>query len=174
MVVITGPVGAGKTTSIESLAELLDQRGEPVAAVDVDALRRVWPDDPSDPFHAGLGIANLAAIWPRFAQQGVRWLLLADVVEQPGQRADYESAIPGADVIIVRLEVPLDRVHKRLRGRESGDSLQWHLHRSGELQHLMVERAIGDIVIAVDDHGPAAVAQLIFTALRATTGSRPA
>lgn len=172
VVVITGPVGSGKTTSIELVAELLARRGEAVATVDVDALRRVWPDDPTDPFHAGLGMANLAAIWPQFARSGVHWLLLADVVEQPGQRADYQRAIPGADVVIVRLEVDLDRVHDRLRGRETGDSLDWHLHRSGELQQLMTERGIGDVVVTVDAQDPAAVAELIMEHLHVELGTR--
>ena len=83
VVVITGPVGAGKTTSLEELAEIIDRHGESVAAVDVDGLRRLWPGNADDPFHAGLGMANLAAIWPHFAERGARWLLLADVVELP-------------------------------------------------------------------------------------------
>ncbi|WP_091525544.1 hypothetical protein [Microlunatus soli] len=131
--------------------------------VDVDGLRRLWPANPDDPFHMRLAMANLAAIWPQFADRGARWLLLADVVEQPDQRADYQRAVPGAKIIIVRLDVPLDRVRARLRGRERDDSLDWHLHRSGELQQLMTDRGIGDIVVPVDDHGPEQVAELILT-----------
>jgi adenylylsulfate kinase-like enzyme len=39
VVVITGAVGAGKSTSMPALAELLAQRGESVAAIDLDSLR---------------------------------------------------------------------------------------------------------------------------------------
>jgi len=162
VIVITGPVGAGKSTSMQALAELLAQRGESVAMIDLDSLRALWPANPDDPFHARLGLTNLRAIWPHFAERGARWLLLTDAVEHPDQRVDYERAVPDAVTIIVRLDVPLERVHERLRGRESGESLEWHLHRSGELQQLMTERGVGDIVITVDDQDPEAVAQLML------------
>lgn len=162
VIIITGPVGAGKSTSMRALAELLAQRGESVAMIDLDSLRALWPANPDDPFHARLGLANLSSIWPHFAERGARWLLLTDAVEHPDQRADYEHAVPDSEIIVVRLNLPLDRVHERLRGRESGESLKWHLHRSGELQQLMTERGIGDVVVTVDDHDPKAVAQLML------------
>lgn len=162
VIVITGPVGAGKTTSMQALAELLAQRGESVAMIDLDSLRALWPANPDDPFHARLGLINLSAIWPHFAERGARWLLLTDAVEHPDQRVDYENVVPDAVTIIVRLNVPLERVHERLRRRESGESLDWHLHRSNELQQLMTERGVGDIVVTVDDHDPEAVARLML------------
>jgi adenylylsulfate kinase len=165
LIVITGPVGSGKTTTAEALGELLDARGETVAMIDVDALRRVWPANPADPFHVRLGLANLAAIWPNLHRAGVDWLLLADVVERPEERADYQAAVPGSRVTIVRLDVPLDRIHDRLHGREQGESLNWHLHRSGELQSIMTDRGIGDQLIAVDDHRPDEVATMILERL---------
>jgi energy-coupling factor transporter ATP-binding protein EcfA2 len=166
VVVITGPVGSGKTTSMSALAELLAQRGESVAAIDLDSLRALWPEDPDDPFHMRLGLRNLRAIWPHFAERGARWLLLADIVEHPDQRSAYEAAIPGPLMVILRLDVPLERVHERLRRRESGESLAWHLHRSGELHRMMTERGVGDIIVAVDDHDPAQVATLMLAEIQ--------
>ena len=121
VVVITGPVGTGKTTAADALAEFLADQGQAVAMIDLDSLRAVWPANPDDPFHAQLGIANLTAIWPNLAERGVHYLLLTDAVEHPGQRDDYQRAVPGARVTIVRLEVPLDIVHDRLRGRRSAN-----------------------------------------------------
>lgn len=166
VIVITGPVGAGKSTSMQALAELLAQRGEAVAAVDLDSLRALWLENPEDPFHARLGLANLSVIWPHFAERGAQWLLLTDAVEHPDQRRVYDEAIPGAVTIVVRLDVPLNRVHERLRGRESGGSLAWHLQRSGELQQMMTERGVGDIIVTVDDQDPGQVAALMLDAIQ--------
>jgi hypothetical protein len=151
---------------MRALWELLDREGEPAAMVDMDSLRALCPEDPADPFHAGLGLANLQAIWPQFAVRGARWLLLTDAVEHPAQRAVYEHAVPGAAVIIVRLDVPIDRVHRQLRGREVGSSLEWHLKRSVELQSMMTERGVGDLIVPIDGQKPPEVARLILDAVR--------
>lgn len=166
VVVITGPVGAGKSTSMRALGELLDREGEAAAMVDMDSLRALSPDDPADPFHAGLGLVNLQAIWPQFAERGARWLLLTDAVEHPTQRAVYEDAVPDATVIIVRLDVPIGRVHQQLRGREVGGSLDWHLKRSVELQSMMIERSVGDVVVSIDGQKPPEAASLILAAVQ--------
>ncbi|MFF0266966.1 zeta toxin family protein [Kribbella sp. NPDC004536] len=173
VVVITGPVGAGKTTTMQHLAELLAHQGKPVAALDLDTLRALWPANPDDPFHTHLGLTNLSAIWPHFAERGAGWLLLTDIVEHPDQRSDYEDAIPGASIVILRLDVPLDRLHERLRRRESGESLAWHLRRSDELHQLMTERGVGDVVVTVADETPPEVAGLVLEQLveRAATNS---
>lgn len=166
VVVITGPVGAGKSTTMEALATHLDRDHERVAMIDLDSLRALHPDDPDDLFHMELGYANLAAIWPQFAARGARWLLLTDAVERPEQRARYETAVPGARVVVVRLQVPLERIHAQLRRRETGGSLDWHLKRSVVLQSLMVERGVGDVVVPVDGESPAEVAALVLDAVR--------
>ena len=177
VVVITGPVGAGKTTAMGALAEFLSDQGQAVAMIDLDSLRAVWrspvPGNPDDPFHAQLGIANLKAIWPNFAERSVHYLLLTDAVEHPDQRNDFLRAVPGGRVTIVRLEIPLQIVHERLRGRESGASLEWHLHRSGELQRLMTDRGVGDIVLTLGEESPAEIAALIAYALRSRPNCRP-
>ncbi|GAA1596050.1 hypothetical protein GCM10009804_60740 [Kribbella hippodromi] len=164
--VITGPVGVGKSASMPALAGLLAERGEAVAAIDLDSLRTLWPDDPDDPFHTQLALTNLSAIWPNFAERGARWLLLTDIVEHPSQRSVYEDALPGALIVILRLDAPLDRVHERLHRRESGESLAWHLHRSTELHGMMTERGVGDIVVTVDDHDPLQVATLMLAEIQ--------
>lgn len=173
IVVITGPVGIGKTTTIGALAELLADQGHAVATIDLDDLRAVWPGNPDDPFHARLGMANLTAIWPNFAERGVHYLLLADVVEHPDQRDEYRRAVPGAEVTVVRLEIPLAIVHDRLRARDSGASHAWYLERSGELQQLMTDRGVGDIVLTLDQESPQEIAALIANALRSTHNALP-
>ena len=141
--------------------------------IDLDSLRALYPDDPDDPFHMGLGYANLAAIWPQFEARGAQWLLLTDAVERPEQRVRYERAVPHARVVVVRLDVPLERVHAQLRRRETGGSLDWHLERSVVLQSLMVERGVGDVVVPVDGESPGEVATLVLDVVRQHIATAP-
>lgn len=171
VLVVTGPVGAGKTTTVWALGDLLTERGEPGAVLDVDGLRAVWPKDAADPFAENLGRANMAAIWPNYLRRGIAWLLLADVVEQQSQRQLYQQAMPGAEIIIVRLDTPLDLIRQRLLARETDTSIDWYLDRSEELQTIMTERAIGDIVIDVADRTPADVATMILAAVQQHTAA---
>ncbi len=164
-IVITGPVGAGKSTTAVALSGLLEASGVPHAMIDVDYLRWAYPAPEDDRFHAALGIRNTAAVAANYREAGVRVIILADVVERPEQRTEYEVAIPNATVTIVRLPVSMTLIAERLRGRESPASLEWYLHRAPELEAIMTERGIGDVVIDVGDRSPEEVAREIAVAL---------
>lgn len=161
-IVITGPVGAGKTTTAGALADLLEQVRIPHAMIDMDHLRWAWPAPPDDRFNARLGYRNLAAVAGAYREAGVRVLVLADVVERPEDRARYEAAIPGARVVIVRLRVPLELIAARLHGRDAGEQLAWSLNRAPELEGILDAGGIGtgsgDLIVEVGTRGPDAVA----------------
>ncbi|MBO0811700.1 MAG: zeta toxin family protein [Microlunatus sp.] len=165
VVVVTGPVGAGKTTTAEAFREVLLERGESGAVIDVDALRNAWPAPEDDPFGERLGRANLAAIWPNLVERGFDWLVLADVVETADHRLAYEQAFPGAEITIARLDVPIEVIMKRLIGRETDDTIAWYLKRAPELQQIMITNDIGDLVIAITDESPRSAAERILSAV---------
>ncbi len=164
-IVITGPVGAGKSTVAASLCDLLADHDVRTACVDMDYFRWLQPALANDRFSAQLGYRNLAAVWPNLVAAGARCVVLADVVEDMSQRATYEEMMPGSAVTIVRLNVPLDLIHQRLAARESGEDLAWHQLRAPELQAIMEKAAIGDVVIDVGHDSPAEIAAGIFTRL---------
>src|SRR5690606_20477173 len=114
-----------------------------------------------DRFSSGLGLRNLAAIWPNLIEAGARAVILADVVEDPAQVAEYEALMPGSTVTVVRLDVPMGLIHQRLAGRESGESLEWHRNRAPELQGIMERAGVGDVVLEVGERGPLEVAEEI-------------
>ena len=66
VLVITGPVGVGKTTVAAALSELLGQADLAHAVIDLDWLRWCYPSPANDPFHLELGIQNLAAVWSHY------------------------------------------------------------------------------------------------------------
>jgi hypothetical protein len=150
VLIVTGPVGVGKTAVGWAIADRLEGAGVPHAFVDMDALRACFPRPAGDPFHEALGLRNLAAVWANCREAGARRLVLADVVESRDVAA-YRAAVPGAEITVARLAASPEVIAGRIRGRESGDSLRWHLARAVELAALMERRGVGDVVVAAGE-----------------------
>jgi hypothetical protein len=144
VLLLTGPVGVGKTTVASLLSMLLIERGVSHALIDLDWLRWAHPAPSGDPFHERLGIRNLASVWNNYRAAGARRLILIDVVETPAVLARHRAALPGAQITLVRLHAPLPTLHARLAGREIGASLAWHRQRATELAPLMEQAALED------------------------------
>jgi broad-specificity NMP kinase len=161
-IVVTGPVGSGKSTTAAALSGLLEEHAVPHAMVDMDHLRWVYPTPSGDRFGVRLGYRNLAAIWPNLLAAGIRCAVLADVIESREQVRDYESAMPGADVTVVRLEVDSAELARRLHGRETPETIDWYLHRAPELQEIMEREGVGDIVVDVGSRDALAIAREII------------
>ena len=169
---ITGPVGVGKTTVASEVSELLEAAAIPHAFVDIDALRWCYPGPPGDRFRAGLARRNLAAIWPNFVACGATHLLLADVLEERAELAGYREAVPGAAITVVRLTAAPETLAARVARRELGAGLAWHLARAAELAAQMDEKRVEDLLVATEGQSVRAVAEEIL--LRVGWLSRPA
>jgi adenylylsulfate kinase len=167
-VVVTGPVGAGKSATVDAISTFLGRVPLRHVAIDMDYLRWVNPNPDGDRFGMQLGYRNLAAIWPNLLAAGIRCAVLADVVESRDQLRDYEAAMPGAHVTIVRLHVDPKEIARRLHGRETPESLDWYLHRAPELQGIVEREGVGDIVIHAGSRDPLAIAREIIQKTRLT------
>src|SRR3954447_3830871 len=147
LLIITGPVGVGKTSVASAIAELLDQTGVPHALVDMDMLRWCHPSPSEDPFHMALGLRNLAVVWENYQAVGAQRLILVDVVEAREDLAGYAAAVPGAAIVVVRLHAEVATIWRRLEGREAGESLAWHQQRAVELVAQMGETQVEDLLV---------------------------
>jgi hypothetical protein len=150
VLVLTGPVGVGKSTVAEEISDILRARRIAHALVDMDYLRRCYPRPEGDPHHTALGLRNLAAVWANYKEAGAERLIIVDIVETRLSIAGYRSAVPGADILVVRLNASLPAIHRRLEGRDTGESLRWHLHRAGELLRHWQEQPVEDLLIETE------------------------
>jgi len=162
VLLLTGPVGVGKTTVTMRISDLLEARRVRHALIDMDWMRWAYPRPVGDRFHIQLGLRNLAALWQGYCAAGVDRLLLVDVVEESAQRQAYALAIPGAEITIVRLHASVATLQARVAKRESGDSLVWHQQRAAELALQMERDALEDLRIETEDRSAHAIAQEIL------------
>jgi len=164
---ITGTVGSGKSTTAEAIAALLREDATPYGVIDLDALRNAWPSPHGDPFNEYLMLANLHAVTRNHLAAGAVRIVLAGVLEDPAQRPLYERAA-GAPLTVCRLRVNLFAVHARLHQRhhDDRDALDWHLHRSGELDAILDAAGVGDVEVAVTaGQSPSEVARSVIRAV---------
>lgn len=152
MLLISGTVGSGKTSVAAEASRILADRQVPHAFVDIDALACSWPE--RGPFNRDLALKNLASVWANFREAGAGRLIVAGVLESPEDVRMHEEAIPGADAVICRLVASPKTREKRLRTRETGTGLAWHLQRTGELERILQEAALEDFRVENDGDKP--------------------
>lgn len=142
VLLITGSVGVGKTSVALEVSEQLEARGIPHAFVDADVVY-VYPAPSREGAGPDLGERLLRGIWQELRRAGAERLVLTRVIDSAEKLDLVRHAVVGADVALVRLTAPLSVIHERIRARERGSGLQWHLeHAAGteaRWDHVPVE-----------------------------------
>ncbi|MET9232459.1 AAA family ATPase [Lentzea sp. NPDC003310] len=147
---ITGPVGVGKTTVAEAVGDRLAEAGVPHAVIDLDWLSACWPPPADDPFHFELQLRNLSAVARNYIEAGVHRIVLAGVVESREDRARYASVI-GGRLTVCRLKANPPVIRERLARRHHGEAdLRWHVERAAELEALFTSARVEDYVVPAD------------------------
>lgn len=161
-ILVTGPVGSGKTTVATEMGRLLSEAGIAHAVVDFDQLTEYRPRAADDPFGAQVGLANLTAVWNNYAGAGAKRLIIARVIESRDDLAGLRQALPEANITVVRLRASVTTIQTRVRGREIGGALEWHLARASELAELMDARKVEDVLVEAEERDPASIAHDIL------------
>lgn len=133
VLVISGPVGVGKTTVAHEVSEQLEAARIAHTVIDLDALTMTFPRPDDDPFGERLAVANLASVWRNAAQCGAQNLVVARVVESSQQLKNIREAVPGAQITTVCLTASDEDLVARVGRREIGSGRLWHAKRSRDL-----------------------------------------
>jgi adenylylsulfate kinase-like enzyme len=158
LLIITGPVGVGKTTVAGEVSEQLAAAGVAHAFVDIDSLRWCYPRPADDRFRIQLAMRNLASLWPNFRAAGATHLVAADVIESRAELRRFETAIPQALITVVRLRASVEVLWQRVAQRELGSGRDWHLRRAAELAAQMERDAVEDLLVETDGRAIAEIA----------------
>ena len=151
ILIITGPVGAGKTSVAEGVYDLLSADNTPCAVIDFDRLTAAYPPPPDDRFNFRLGIKNMMSIIPNYLSNGIKLFIIPAVIESTGEIEIFKELIPGTDIFVIRLTAQLATLHRRLDKRESGRLLDWHKIRAKELIDIFESKRLENIIIDTEN-----------------------
>jgi hypothetical protein len=172
-VLLTGTVGAGKTSTMHALGALLGERGVPHALVDADAVRLLHPAPAEDPFQQEVELRNLRDMARNYRDAGAAVVIVATVIERASDLPRYGEALGSHDPLVVRLTADPAALGSRLAVRHADhpDGLDWHLARAPELTGIIDAADLGGIAIDTTSRTPAGVAAIV--ADHAGHASRP-
>jgi adenylylsulfate kinase-like enzyme len=151
ILIITGPVGAGKTTIAESIFDLLSEKKTPCAVIDFDWLTAAYPPPLNDRFNFDLGIANLRSILPNYLSMGIKKFIIPTVIESKEEIEKFKALINETDIFVVRLLAELPTLHRRLDNRERGTMLNWHKKRAKELIDIFAVKQLENVIVDTEN-----------------------
>ena len=151
LLIITGPVGAGKTSAAEAVYDLLSASKIPCAVIDFDWLTAAYPAPSDDRFNFRLGIKNLSSIIPNYLSLGIKLFIIPTVVESKEEIETFKELIEGTDIFVIRLTASPATLHKILDKREIGNLLDWHKKRAIELTHMFESKQLENIIIDTEN-----------------------
>jgi hypothetical protein len=148
VLVLSGTVGVGKSTVLAEIHDVLARAHVPHACIERDELASSWPVRGA--FNRETVWENLASVWANFHRAGARRLVIGGVVEDATDVAAYRRAVPGARITVCQLVAAEATRVARLRAREVGAGLEWHLRRTVELEEIITSAGIHDFTVSND------------------------
>ena len=158
---ISGAVGVGKSSVLVELHDILEHEKVPHGCVERDALSYSWPTQGR--FNEVMVERNLSCLIPNFLDAGATHLIIAGVIESADDLEVYRRCIPNAEIQVCRLTADVDIRRERLRGREKGTGLDWHLNRTVELDGILDRGKIEDFRVDNGDRPLREVALEVLT-----------
>jgi adenylylsulfate kinase len=162
---LTGTIGSGKTVVAAEIGTLLEERGTPVAVLDLDWL--AWAH--LGPTFTGLDellIQNLRAVWPNFVAAGARAFVLVRAVEAQAGIDAIRAALADAELTVVRLLASPAVIEERLRRRDAGAMLAEHLTEAKRFARAMDEANLEGNVVRADGRPVRVVADDVLSVWR--------
>ena len=162
LLIISGPVGVGKTSVSDELSHFLEQDNVPHTFVDLDALTYTFPRGENDPYGNQLALENLESIWQNSYKRGARNLIVPRVIESYNHATDISEAVGITEPILCRLSASDQTLIERVRTREIGSGLCWHEKRSLELSKTLAFAELEDFCLFTDDRTISEIAKDIL------------
>lgn len=136
-VLAIGAFGSGKTSVIQEIADVLEERDLPYAALDLDWLAWFHGSSSGEPSHHRMLLTNLADVVENYLAAGVRFFVLARSLRDRHELDQLRGQLP-MRLTVVGLNVPLEVIEKRLssnvtsaRSKDLAEVREWIATSSG-------------------------------------------
>lgn len=158
-VLLTGVFGVGKSTLAADLADLLDEAGVPVAALDLDWL--TWTNV-SGAGRAGehdMMLANLRPMIDRYRAAGARYFVLARTIRGFDELATLGEAL-AMPLRVIEVTIPFEVIARRLstdpteaRHRDLAQSEQWISEHRSDIADVVIvnDRSVRKVAVEILD-----------------------
>ncbi|RYH00737.1 hypothetical protein EU805_16960 [Salipiger sp. IMCC34102] len=151
LLLISGPVGVGKTSVAGAVSSLLQEENVPHTFIDLDALTYTYPRIETDPFNSSLALEILTAMWANCRKRGSKNLVIARVIEKRSDAEAIADAVNIYNPVLCRLTASASTLKERIRMRKAGSNISWQENRSIQLSTAMEKSKIEDFCISTQD-----------------------
>jgi predicted kinase len=156
LLVMTGSMGAGKSTVMAEASDILTAAGIVHAAVDLDGLAIVHDGGRRG---SDLAYVNLQSLWRNFAADGIDALLVAAAVETQADLDRLRAAVAAERIVVCRVRAPIAVMQARVRLREPGMLQAQLVDRVAVLEQVLDAAGLEDFSIENDGVPVTAVAR---------------
>ena len=145
VLVLTGSMGTGKTTTLAEASDLLTARNIRHAAIDLDALGLAHVGTDND-----LMLQNLASVCANVEASGITRLLIAAAVESRDELARLQRATNARAIAVCRLRAPVAVMEQRVAARERGILATQYVERVRVLEDILDAAGLEDFNVSSD------------------------
>jgi adenylylsulfate kinase len=145
LLIITGTMGAGKTSVLAEASDILTLRGAVHAAIDLDALGVAYI--PSTTGNDDVMYRNLASVCKNYESLGVNRLLVARAMETRVELDLCRSVVSAANTIVCRLTASIETMDQRVKLRELGLLRRKYVARIEKLKVTLDAAQLEDFAI---------------------------
>jgi hypothetical protein len=156
LLIITGAMGAGKTTVLAEASDILALRHMEHAAIDLDALGLAHLRCAS--VNDDVMYRNLQSVCNNYASVGVRRLLLARAMEGHAELEFCRGVVSAANTVVCRLTASVEAMERRVERRELGVSQREYVARAAKLNTILDGAGLEDFTVTNENRSVTVVA----------------
>ena len=149
LLVITGTMGAGKTSVLGEASDILALQNIAHAALDLDGFGLAHL--PSGESNDVLMYRNLQSACRNYASLGVRRFLVARAIEDRATLECCRKAVSAEHTIVCRLTANIRTMRQRVKTRELGVLQEQFVGRVAKLNSILDRARLEDFSVTSDD-----------------------